>query len=336
MSEMENGNVENTNTSENVSASTESSVSSQPTGLDAIKEKIAQGESVKEAAPSEATTANPAPVYQPNYKFKYYDKEGEFDEFLRSAVKSKEHEDKLRDIYSKAFGLDDMKSKYTKVQSEYAAVQKTLNEDFIPLKNGLAKASQMYKQGHQTGDLQGFFDAIGVSYESILKYVQKKLDYNDLPPAQKEAYDRANRLASENMYANDAYNGMVEQYQALADKQRGMELNFALNNSEVAGLVSAYDSKLGAGAFRNEVIEYGKQVFLSQGRDIDATEAVNAVLGKIKPFIALQEATQAASAQPQAQKPPVLPNVSGKAIAPTAVQPKSIADLKRMAAAMRQ
>src|SRR5688500_3044500 len=56
--------------------------------------------------PTEGEPPKEVPQYTPNYKFKVMDEEKEFDDFLKGAIKTKEDEEKLRDIVTKAYGLD--------------------------------------------------------------------------------------------------------------------------------------------------------------------------------------------------------------------------------------
>ena len=78
-----------TGTSE-VSASTDAPAEAQSTeSTDLSTEQVS----------SEVAAAASEPAYAPNYKFKVKDKELEFDDFVRGAVTSKEHEAKLRDLY---------------------------------------------------------------------------------------------------------------------------------------------------------------------------------------------------------------------------------------------
>lgn len=73
-----------------------------------------QMETVDQVAPEQAqstdsistATPAPAPEYKPDFSYKVYDTVKEFDPRLRSVIKSKDDEAYIRDIVTKAEGLE--------------------------------------------------------------------------------------------------------------------------------------------------------------------------------------------------------------------------------------
>jgi hypothetical protein len=54
--------------------------------------------------------SDPTQAWKPSFKFKVKDKELEFDDFVKPIIKTKDLEQKFKDLYEKAHGLDEVKT----------------------------------------------------------------------------------------------------------------------------------------------------------------------------------------------------------------------------------
>ena len=66
------------------------------------------------------------PTYQPNYKFKAYEKEYELDELYRPLIKDADTEAKIKALHSKAYALDPMKEKLEGTRKEFDGFKSTV------------------------------------------------------------------------------------------------------------------------------------------------------------------------------------------------------------------
>ena len=303
----------------------QSTQSSQQSSIaEAISKKAAANQSAAQVTPP-VTPA--APAWAPNFKVKSYDKEYEIDEMFRPLIKDQETEKKVRSVFEKAYGLDEMKPKYQKAREELEGIRPTLKE-YDTLKNSLSNLSEMYNKG----DLENFFKTIGVPDQVLFSYVQKRLEYNDLTPEKRAEYDRMVASRNENYSLQSRYQGMEQQFQAMQTQIRGQEMRMELSQPGVHEVAQQYDSAVGPGAFAQEVMNQGLFVWKTQGKDISAKEAIDLVMQRVKPLLGnvVSQQTTQQQAAPVVPKPAVIPNISGTSTSPVKQKVRSLEDLKKL------
>jgi hypothetical protein len=306
-------------------------------GSDRIAEKISSkatsagatdGPAKPNITPIDGDTQSSPPVYQPNYKFKANQKEMEFDEFLRSAVKDPETEKKVRELYEKAYGLDTIKPERDQLKAQHQAV----TQEFNQIKGGLAKASQYVQQK----DYQSFFQAMGIPESDIMQFALLKVQLAEATPEQRAAYEQsrtttlnAQQLAEQNQHLQTTLRQQ-------ASTMRANELDLALQRPEVNALMQAFDQRLGkVGAFRDEVIKRGQLYWHNAQADIPVDQAVQEVMSLIGNSLTPQMTQPAApTAQTLAEPPeqrPTIPSLKGRGTSPAKKVFRSIAELKKHA-----
>ena len=304
-----------------------------PESTESSAVESSQGESASAASTAvsgdsaQAQSPTEAPVYQPNFKFSAYEKEHEFDEFIRPVVKDKLTEEKLRDLYSKAYGLEPMKAKYNKLQEEYAPIK----ERYENLYGNVSRLGQFMEKG----DLDNFFLGVGLKEDQVFKWALHKLQLSEMPIEQRQAYQELSERRRNEALLSEQYQATQAQLQELKQQQVLFELDQNLGRAEVKAMADAFESKMGQpGAFRQEVIQTARSIYRDTGRDMTPVEAINEVLNRYKPFLAGSAAQASAqvsgrgSGQAQA---PVIPNVTGKSTSPAARHVRSLDELKRLA-----
>jgi len=272
-----------------------------------------------------------APKYEPNYKFRVMDEEKEFDEFLRGAVTQKEHEEKLRDLYTKAHGLEANKRTLDTYKQKVETHYRPLEDKYTQTMNNISYLDQAV----QKKDYQTFFDTLKIPKQDILKYALDLVQYEELPADQKAMIDRQRETERNNemlSYQTQTYQTQAQEY---AIELRTMQLNNELMRPEVNSFVQNFDTKAGKpGAFRDQVIRHANLAFYqSQGAvDMPVGQAVQEVMGLYGNLVAQQapQTTQTPSIQAM-QRPPVIPNIQSSGNSPAKKMPRSIADLKKIA-----
>lgn len=300
---------------------TETPASSQPTAEP----------SAPQAAPSPEPTPQPGNVpdqaaipaaYVPNTKFKFLDSEKEFDQFV-TPILNKETEPKIRELYQKAFGLDHIKPKYQKVRDDF----NDLRGKYDTREKALNKLSSYLNKN----DFDSFFETLKIPEQAVMKYVLDKLNQKELPPEQQQIWQQrreAERNAETLHEENERMRGELEQTRT---RTRESELNTVLSQPDVQTLVKEYDIRLGAGSFRNEVIQRGVAHFVSTGQDLSADEAVMKTLMALGAQAQQQATVNAPTGMIQVPKQPVIPQVAGKSTSPSRKVSKSIDDLRNRA-----
>lgn len=284
----------------------------------------------QEAAPSEpAKDATPASAYSPNYKFKVADfehgktqKEMEFDDFLRPAIKDAETEKKVRELYEKAHGIDAIKQDRGKIQEEFKTV-KTQHAE-------LQKSVQELVQLRDT-DFDAFIEAAGIKPEKIVEWVQKKLQYQGMTPEQRAELDYNNQMRRRAMSQEKEFTTQQQQYQQQIAQMWEMQVDNGLSRPEVQSVAQAYNERLGKDdAFKDLVYMVGKHGSTS-GKDMPVEQAIKQALSMVGAQ-GHAAPVQGQAGTPPAQRPATIPNVgAGKGSSPVAKTIKSFEDLEQAA-----
>jgi hypothetical protein len=305
---------------------------------EAVEEAPAEAEpaEAEAATEAEATTEAVADEYTPDLSYKVYDEVKEFPDWVKDLVKTKELEETVRGVLSKADALDTIKLKHEErgtklgeVQGNYDNIVGKLNELQHYIDGGPALYGELFKQ-------------IGLDNQQVVDYVAQLLKENDLDPQEKA------RLQSHRQIQVDQFQ-QTKQQQALLDENRRLQADAheaayqrVLSLPEVAKVQAYVDQHTGAGAFRKAADNYGQAFFQQHGKDTTPEQAVSQIMEQYKPFlnnIAATTASDLAAAKrdlDDGRPTGVIPNV-GKANAgtsPVRKKVKSLEDIRKLAANM--
>lgn len=163
----------------------ESTVDESATLHDAIAGLAASDET---ATGDEATDSEESD-YEPNFKYSIRDEEHEFDERLRGLIKSKEDEDYVRDLVTRADGLEGYKTKLSERDTAYSTLEGTTSK----LKGAMTKLHSL-REGKKYDKL---FEALGISDEAVMEYSLQRAQEEELPDEQKELIRRNRELENQ-------------------------------------------------------------------------------------------------------------------------------------------
>jgi hypothetical protein len=294
------------------------------------------GEGAEEGA---AAAAQAQEQYTPNFKFRVRgldeeeDDDGdelEFDEFLRGVVTNKETEEKLRDLYTRAYGLDAIKPRHQKLQERYQAVTK----DYGKLDGTIRDILRLRDEG----DYGAFLQKVGIPTTKLAEWLVSEIQAQQLPPEERRIHEERARLARENRELRSGREQASEHDLSLASQIYHEELQEEMREEDVRPLIRAYDKRMGErGAFEEFVLDYGSRYYQRHGKNIRPAKAVREclrILG-LDTQAPSQGAQPSGSAQPKpvvtAPKVAVIPNTGPSASGTPVKKPKSIADLKKLA-----
>jgi hypothetical protein len=284
------------------------------------------------AAAAQAGDGGEQPAYEPNYKLKVMDQEKEIPEKFRQLMQDAETEKEVREIFEKAYGLEFAKPKHEALQQTFAKVQSEHNY--------LLGSIQDLREAYTRGDLDTFFQKLQIPKERILQYALDKVNYEQLPPDQKQLLDSRRNAEIQAMQLQKQNQTLQQQIQTQTVQARQYALESELAGPELKSMVDSFDQRFGRpGAFRNEVINRGQLAwFQSQGKvDLTPRQAVQEVIRLYG--LDQQQAAAAPVTPPESggARPRVstIPNVgSGRSASPLKQKPRSIEDLKKLAAEM--
>lgn len=281
---------------------------------------------------TEATQPQVQEQYTPNFKFKYpkldsnEQAEAEFDDWIRTSV-NKENEAKVRDLYTKAYGMDFYKQKYGKINDQF----KGYKDKFEPMAQTFQDLTDLYN----AGDMDSFFKGLKIPEDKIYQYVLDKINQREMPPEQIRQREEQMELKRRTMMLEKENQTLQERYQQEVTQVRENQLGSVLTRPEVTQVASSFDQRIGRpGAFRDEVIKRGLLAYHTTGQDITPDQAVQEVmqlLGGVQPQ---QTATQAMQQNTQVAQKPVIPSVGSRSGSPAKRVPRSLEDLKKLAQTM--
>jgi len=279
-----------------------------------------------EAAPEGEPAAE---TWEPNYKFKVKDQELEFDEWARPLVKDKDVEDKFRDVFSKAHGIDDIKSVRDTLRQELD----TVKPEYERITGMLDQVSNMV----QNKDYKSFFNALQIPKEDILKYAVSELKYQEMSPEERQKIDAQDQAQQRLRDLEEQNQSLSKNYQETVHRQMTTELDTQLSRPDISEIVTNYDTRMGRpGAFKQEIYNRGALYEQTYGKTYSATELVNELVqilgGTPQPQASV--APQPGSGQTPVVKPEAkqtLPNIQGAGgSSPSKKRPKSLDDLREL------
>ncbi len=267
------------------------------------------------------------PAYEPNYMFKAGGKEMEFDERVRSFIKDKETEEYFRDMMSKAYGLDEIKENRDKLKQQYEKLQ----PEYENITTDLGRLAHY----RDTNNWDAFFKTLGVKEDQVLQYAQQRLQYHDMTPEQKLAYDNQVNTSTQQYDLAHQNQMLQQQVQNQIVQAKKSEVGYVLARPEIREFAQNFDQRMGKqGAFEEEVWNRGKYHAMVNKQDITAEQAVNEVLKMVgagdleQPQAPNPQAAPAGPTQPAA-KPPVIPKVASSGASPTRPVVKSLDDIRQ-------
>lgn len=291
------------------------------TELDAAEPAEVLEEETEEAGePAEGET--PAEVvasYEPNFKYKVMKEEREIPEWARASIKDADTEKMAREIFERADGLEHVKTHRDSLQSEMQQVM-----PFV-------EAAQEALSFAEKGDLETFFEKVGLPEQAVLEYALQRVKLHQ-NPEQMAAHKQQRLHQQETTQFSQQREELQRMQQQIATQQREYELNTYIARPEVDEIAQALDNIAGAGTFRKEVIRRG-QALAAIGQDPSVEQVVGEVLETYSKLVAGQP-KPAAPAQPSpvAQKSkPTLPNTQSAGTSPVKKAFKSTDEMRAYA-----
>ena len=277
------------------------------------------------------------------------DQKYEIPERLRSVIKDEESYNEVKDILTKAYGLDHVKPKVEKYKTDI----EELRSQHDQTQNNLALFSQGYQRLNthlQRGELDEFFKEWKIDKDTIYNWVAEQVALENADPEQRRVAEEQRRLRQQNFQLQDSQASIQSRNQEmLADRvNREFEMLFML--PDVKEVETVFDGLPGqqSGAFVNLLRQEGDAEFHRSGGKtiLSAKQCYDRAVQRLGGIDFLKQRTSPKASeetpvkpeiQEKREKATVVPNVKGNASATTAGsrQIKSIDDLRRIAKSMK-
>lgn len=314
-------------------AGTEGKDKKTPTGKteEVVDEKIA------------AAAAAAAKEFKPDFKFKFMGVDGkqiekEIPKEIQSLIKDEATEKAIKQLYSKAEGLEGVIAHRAEVQKERDA--------FRGEAQGLKDGINSLRADYQRGDLDSFFNKLKIPIERVMQYALEKAQYLELPADQRAKIDAQRASERKTFELQNQNTGMNTALQQEMAKARSYMLEATLMKPDVTTVAASFDAQFGKpGLFKQTVINHGKNVWNDSGGKVDLSpeQAVQQVMEMygLKAGVALPakvEGTTTTTEKPTANtvlkvdKPTTtIPNIRGsQGASPLPAKAKSTEDLKKI------
>jgi hypothetical protein len=266
--------------------------------------------------------------YTPNTKYKVLDKEYEFDPKLQ-AVLTPETEPLIRELYEKAQGLPTIKEKLASTRQDLDQVGGQFNQLFTNVQRIMGHAEQ--------GDLDSFFEEIGMSTDQVAKWMLEKARIASLPEDQQMLYNERQLLKKRMAATESGTQQAISRQQQEVVNARVQLLDINLASPDRQPIVADFDSRNGEGAFKKAVMNFAAQTWHSEKKDLSPKEAVEQfckTMGLTAPAKASSpkpgdsNGTKRVVAKPKAK--PTIPNYgSGQASVTAEKKPKNLDELRK-------
>lgn len=292
-----------------------------------------EGKALAEGAPTPEGQA--APAWTPNFKFKVMDKEYEIDPIFHPVIKDEETLKKVRRMQEQVLGLPHLEASRDEFKNKYQTALPRLQE-YEVVEKRLGKLSHLV----QNKDFGTFFDMLKIPRAEVLHWVKQELDADQLPPHVRQEMERARQLANQSYDAEQELSLYRQQQAEQQHAQAMMQVDHTIAQM-ASDVATQFNTRMNEPlAFRNAVINKGAAIQQATGQKLPLDQIIGMVKQDLARVMGIVEggapvAQPAPAAQATAQaKPPVIPAVKGGAASLVKTGPKSIADLKKLAAQM--
>lgn len=317
--------------------------------LESLQQKASQlssdgseGENTQAEAATEGGEGQKSPTegqtevqkYEANLAYEVYGKKKEFDARVKEWIKSKEDEDFIRDLYTKADGIEGLKTQRDQYRNQFNELSSEVNAVLDAASKGDLKAV-LTSVGWDVSNIGNVLHGLGVSKDDIIKYAYQLAQ---LTPEQETLQNQLRQEELKRKQLEQQNQQLTQQDLQSKLQQRQVEVTQLISTPEILPIAQQIDALRGEGTFFREVWERGKALYFDTGKDLPATEVVKMVADAYKPFI--QSATAQTQTQPSQstvetpstqQKKPTLPNIgNGSSQTPAGRGVKSIKDIEKL------
>lgn len=244
--------------------------------------------------------------WKPNYSYKVLDEEKQFDERLHGVIKDAETEKYVRDLYTKADGLDSYKKRYADLEAQAAQLVGGFNK---------------LKEYRDNGDIASLSKALGVSNETLIEHVRSVLEEERLPEKDRRQIEESRKNQDRVKALEQRLASLTEEAESSRVDSDLRELEAAIKVPEISKVAIAM-KKQGIDMVE-EVLQAGHFEYTKTGKEPSVSSVVNKIAKKYEYLSKLVPTKQA-----------TLPKVNGSNQNAVGKPISSLDELRRLAATM--
>lgn len=305
-------------------------------GTTVSNDEVADVEGDNSAEADDSNTETVA-TYTPNLVYKVKDQELKFDDRVIPIIKTKEDEDFIRDLYTKAGGLDSYKEKLAEEARQREELAK-YNEAYAKkIEESQAFFNELV-EARNSKNIRGLAKSLGVSEQDLLAAALEIAAEQEMPEAQRRVI-QSNRENEEQLrklkgYKEETDNALL-QYMKQIDEREAKRANDDLARSQTEELNAKISSKyselnetmksLDMSLF-DEVVSTGQKLFSETNKPVSVDDALEAT---VKKYSKLSQYKPQEPAHKQIVRKDSIPVVEGGSSSPVSTKaPESFDDIK--------
>jgi hypothetical protein len=276
-------------------------------------------------------TQDQAQAFEPELSYSFRGKKFDMPEELKGLIDSPEKQAFYVDLFTKAKGLEIVKTEGLKAQENYQALSQDVSEFLNKTELKDYKAA-FEKVGLGQPSLQDLVRGFGYSDQDLIKLAYEKATMSpERLQADQELSERDRRIQELEMRFKQTE--QQREQQLMSETQA--EFSQVFQDPNITAIVQAYDGKYGDGSFLNECLMRGEQIYQTEKRFIRPTALVNEFIDRYNLGSLVSQPTpqpqNTSSQQAPTQKKeniPVIPAVDGSGDSPGERVVRSLDDIK--------
>ena len=276
--------------------------------------------------------------WSPNLTYSFNKEERQMDEYLAGIIDSKEKEDRFRELYTKADGLDQVNEAFDRKTQEYEELTEkhnTINDEYGTFKKGLERLS-----GLKESDFLAFQRHWAIPDRQILERASQILELEEKGVEAQREHERQFQERQAGYQTQLQAEQESLRSQSIQQEMHQLKMNQAMSAPEIAAFRTEYDKRFGQeGAFEAAVKDYGSLQYHQTQRYVEPSVAVAEVFRRSQALIPANQPQAQPQEMPTGAETPNgelpaqrLPNLGkGRPGAPVKARVKTMADLRKLA-----
>ena len=296
----------------------------------------------------EGAAGNLPEEYVADLNFKVMDDEHKFPDFIHSFITDKEKENQMRDLLTKAAGLDRYKTSNEELTERNAGYERQI-DGYQPALQQYKQLSEIAIEARNTGDYGQFFAAAQMNPQQIIQWASNVVAQQQKNPQYLQQQNQQHQASFQSQQYQNQAQTMEQQNQNLQQQMYQQQVNFEVMNPANADFIKDFDSRAGSpGSFQKEVVQYGAMIEATTGKTLPPSQIVSELKTRYQGFLTpsaqqvqaqtslSQEAGQPSETVQSQSGKPVIPHIKGKSHSPVKKQISSTDDLRRLRKANAQ
>lgn len=218
--------------------------------------------------------------FTPNFTYKSFGEERDMEDWVKPFIKDSETEQKVRDLFEKSSGIDQLKDERERMQQSYQEMQQSVQQ-LSKLKSNVELLGNLAK----SKDLNGVFNMLGIKNDDIFAYAEKEYDaVHNMTPEEKAAHRQMRDRLTEAEVLRHRDSLRSAQDHQVRQEQFREHLIHQINElgQEPVDHINTWEQSKGRGRFLDLVYEVGNNYFQRYNTPLAPEQAIKGALEQLR------------------------------------------------------